>query len=162
MSDVAISPVRIEDLRGCPQHLSQIAGWHFEEWGPLTGVTSAEAHASNLSRCLAPGPIPATFVALSEDRLLGSVALTDRDLPIRPALTLWLAQLFVDPTRRGLGIGTSLVTRVTQEAARLGHPHIFLYTSGTLPGFYERLGWHAIEEVDHLKEIRTVMVLDLG
>jgi hypothetical protein len=39
----------------------------------------------------------------------------------------------------------------------LGFRRAYLYTSGTLPAYYASLGWRAIEEVEYLGKLRTIM-----
>jgi putative ABC transport system substrate-binding protein len=51
----------------------------------------------------------------------------------RPALTAWLAQLFVKPTRQRAGVGAALVRAILDRARQCGYPRAYPYTSGTLP-----------------------------
>jgi len=39
---------------------------------------------------------------------------------------------------------------------------LYLYTSGTLPEHYRRLGWRAVEPLAYLQRERTIMDYDVG
>ncbi len=110
-----------------------------------------------LSRNASAGSLPLTLIAVNRDRLLGSVNLVDCDMDIRPGLKPWLAQLYVDPGERGRGVGASLVHAAVERSRKLGFTRLYLYTSGTLPSFYERAGWRKREAVHYKSKDRTVM-----
>jgi len=141
--------------------METIARWHFEQWGPLTGSESKEKYQAALESGLLTNAIPSALVAYSGDELLGTVSLVPCDMNIRTELSPWLAQLFVLSNRRSRGIGSRLVASAVRRADALGFERLYLYTSGTLPIFYQRLGWTVRECVDYLGKERTVMQIDL-
>ncbi len=147
----------IESLSKNQNLLSELARWHFEEWGPLTGSASLEEYTANLERFASSDAVPSVLVAKSGRELLGSASLLPSDLPLRSELTPWLAQLFVLPRHRGRGIGASLVHSAVSAAGQLGFSALYLYTSGDLPAFYRQLGWSTRETVTYLGKERTVM-----
>lgn len=111
--------------------------------------------------------MPSVLIAVDGDQLLGSANLVACDLPVRPTLTPWLAQLFVEPRQRRHGIGAALVRAVLVRAVlgRAGdcsHDRAYLFTSGTLPQYYARLGWRPIEHLQYLGKERTLMDCALG
>ena len=63
----------------------------------------------------------------------------------------------MEPTRRNAGVGAALVNAALEQAGRCGHRRVYLYTSGTLPEYYRRLGWRVLERLDYLERPRTVM-----
>jgi predicted N-acetyltransferase YhbS len=141
--------------------LPTLARWHYDQWGPLTGASSCEDYAGRLTEAAASRAVPSVLVAVSRGALLGSVSLLASDLPARPQLTPWLAQLFVEPTHRSAGLGAALVRAALEWAGCCGYPRVYLYTSGTLPDYYGRLGWRVVERLDYLERPRTVMAYDL-
>jgi predicted N-acetyltransferase YhbS len=147
----------ITDLAERPDWISTLASWHFEYWGPLTGSTTLDAYRDRLATAASSRAVPSVLVAADGDDLLGSVSLVRCDLPARPALTPWLAQLFVASTRRGQGVGAALVRAALGRAAECGHDRVYLFTSGTLPEYYARLGWRTLERLPYLGRERTVM-----
>jgi predicted N-acetyltransferase YhbS len=152
----------ITDLGEHPSWIPTLARWHFEYWGPLTGAASLDAYVAALTSAAQNRTVPSVLVAVTEGELLGSANLVGCDLPARVALTPWLAQLFVEPTRRREGVGAALVRAVLRRAQECGHQRIYLYTSGTLPKYYIRLGWRLVERLQYLGRERTVMDYNLG
>jgi predicted N-acetyltransferase YhbS len=150
----------IGDLAEHPAWLPVLARWHHDQWGPLTGADSLQSYLELLTRASASRTVPSVLVAASDGELLGSANLVGCDLPPRPELSPWLAQLFVTPARRRAGVGVALVRAILERARRCGHARVYLYTSGTLPDYYFRLGWRVVERLEYLRRERTVMVRD--
>jgi predicted N-acetyltransferase YhbS len=139
-----------------------IAALQFKFWGPLTGYNSIDEYERFLLSVARSGSLPTVLVARRGSRFAGSVNLLVSEMRIRPALSPWMAQLFVTDEARSRGIGNALVGAAVDHAAGLGFRRIYLYTSGTLPTYYTLLGWKQIEEVEYLGKVRTVMALDLS
>ena len=102
-----------------------------------------------------------SLVALDDNRLAGSINIVKSDLEIRSELTPWLGQLYVIPEKRGRGIGSTLVRVAIDQTAKLGFGVLYLYTSGTLPIFYESMGWTTREVVQYKGRDRTVMEIKM-
>jgi GNAT superfamily N-acetyltransferase len=153
--------VVIGDLGDHRSRLPALARWHYDHWGPLTGADSFDGYVALLTQAAASRTVPSVLIAIAKDELLGSANLVACDLPPRPELTPWLAQLFVAPERRRDGVGAALVRAVLERARQCGHARVYLYTSGTLPEYYRRLGWRVIERLPYLELERTVMDHDL-
>ena len=147
----------IEDLGAHRECINTIARWHFDQWGPLTGADSLDQYVRMLEQSAGSDSVPCVLVALAGAEPLGSASLVRCDMAIRPELTPWLAQLFVTPASRGRGVGAALVNAVARRAERCGFKRLYLYTSGELPRYYERLGWVARERVTYLGRERVVM-----
>jgi GNAT superfamily N-acetyltransferase len=130
--------------------------WRYDQWGPLTGADTFDGYVALLTEAAASRAVPSVLVAVSDGQLLGSANLAASDLPPRPELTPWLAQLFVEPSRRRAGVGAALVRAVLERACRCGHPRVYLYTSGTL----RSVGMARVERLAYLQQERTVMVHD--
>ena len=67
------------------------------------------------------------------------------DLPERPQLTPWVAAVWVEPQARRHGIGAALVDRAALDCFPLGVIRLYLCARRERAGFYERLGWIAVE-----------------
>jgi GNAT superfamily N-acetyltransferase len=151
----------IGDLGDHISWLPTLARWHYDQWGPLTGARSLERYAELLTEAAAGRTVPSVLIAIADGALLGSASLVACDLPLRSELRPWLAQLFVSPTRRRDGVGAGLVRAVLQRAQQCGYGRVYLYTSGTLPEYYRRLGWRVVERLAYLQQVRTVMAYDV-
>jgi len=153
--------LRIDDLAAHRALIPQIAQWHFDLWRELTGFASFEEYSAHLHRCADGGAIPFVVIAFCDGKLAGSASVVVCDMPTRPDLTPWLAQVFVEPSARRQGIGAALVRAAAARCATLDVPVLYLFTSGELPAFYARLGWQTREPADYLGKPRTIMQLPL-
>ena len=156
------SAARISDLADYLAWLPALARRHYDQWGSLTGAGSFDGYVALLTEAAASRTVPSVLVAVADGELLGSANLVACDLPPRSGLTPWLAQLFVEPNRRRAGVGAALVRAVLERARQCGYARVYLYTSGTLPQYYTRLGWRVVERLSYLERERTVMDYDVG
>lgn len=155
--------MRIERLSDHRHWIDQVARWHFEEWGILTGCTSLGQYVAMVERFAEDDAMPFVLVAFSGRELLGTASILVHDLEIRRELSPWFGQFFVTPPHRKHGIGTALLRAATEEARRLGIATLYLYTSGRdLPVYYSRHGWIFREKVRYLDEERTIMQYGLA
>jgi GNAT superfamily N-acetyltransferase len=156
-----MNSIKIENLSGHIDFIPLLAKWHFEQWGVLTGALTESDYQVLLSSHASSQKLPMTLVAVGHGRLLGSVNIVACDMDIRSELTPWLAQLYVHPPERGRGVGSTLVHAAVARSRELGFDYLYLYTSGTLPSFYERIGWTTREAVHYKGKERTVMEIIL-
>ncbi len=136
--------MHIIDLKQQPQHIPAIAAWHFAEWAHLNpGRTQAwlEAH---MQCYLGDVFMPSMFIAVDGDegeaQVLGTSSIIVHDLAARPDLTPWLANVYVDGSQRGKGLGRQLVVHAMQQAKQAGIKTLYLFTPDQ-QAFYQRLGW---------------------
>jgi hypothetical protein len=54
------------------------------------------------------------------------------------------------------------VHAVLERARQCGYARVYLYTSGTLPEYYCRLGWRVVERLAYLQQERTIMDYDVS
>jgi predicted N-acetyltransferase YhbS len=140
--------MRIDYLADHLELAPLLAVWHHREWSALMPEWSFSQALAELQSHTGRCQIPTTFVAVEEDRLLGSVSLLENDLAGWEQLSPWLASLYVIPECRGRGIGRRLVARVCEEARALAVPVVYLFTAGQQE-YYERLGWELLKRVPH-------------
>jgi GNAT superfamily N-acetyltransferase len=141
--------------------LDQMASDQFNYWGPLTGYSSPVSYKSFLDEVAHSTTIPRILLATTPGSLLGSVNLLARELTIRPQFTPWLGQLFVTEGHREKRVGAKLIDAAISYVHSIGYGQLFLFTSGTLPAYYRRLGWSDVEEVTYLDKQRTIMRFDI-
>jgi GNAT superfamily N-acetyltransferase len=151
--------VQIEPLAAHPELVDVIARWHWDEWGGPES-DSLERWAENLRRGGRDG-IPITFIALEHGQPLGSVTLTEHDMPGHIGyanFNPWLAGAFVAPEARGQGIGALLLRHAVEQAEAWGIPRLYLYTQSA-SRFYEHLGWTTLDETEYEGGRVTVMTI---
>jgi GNAT superfamily N-acetyltransferase len=137
-------PFTISDLRQRPEFFDTVADriWRFS-WKdagyPLTYISG------RLQENLNAEPIPIALVAHSGAEFLGTASVIASDLEERPQLTPWVAAVWVEPRARSRGVGGALVERAARDCFALGNARAYLCARPALTGFYELLGWIAIE-----------------
>ena len=156
--------MQIENIKHHLDAIDTLSEAQFELWGPLTGRNTLEEYRYLLHLAAESESLPITLVAVENATVLGSVNVLENDLPLRPDIAPWLAQLFVFPDFRHRGAGALLIEGAIAEARKLNRPILYLYTSGTLPNYYEKLGWSRMEEIAYLGKRRVIMAyeIDLG
>ena len=152
-----MQPVKYEivSLRREPQHLSTVAGWIHRQWWSETDVP-VEAIEAWLRTHFDERGFPATFVALADSEIVGSVSLHETEASDRPAYKPYLGALFVRPDRRGAGLGSALVHAVEARAMELGHAAIYLNAADATAGLYRRLGWEIVEQAYGPKRLNVM------
>ncbi len=156
--------MQIENIKHHLDAIDTLSQAQFELWGPLTGRNTLKEYRELLHFAAESKSLPTTLVAVENATVLGSVNVLENDLPLRPDIAPWLAQLFVFPNFRCRGAGALLISGAIAKARKLNRPVLYLYTSGTLPNYYEKLGWSRLEEIAYLGKRRVIMAykIDLG
>lgn len=135
---------QIIDLADSPAHLALTATRIWQAFWQDEGVPLAHL-TDRLAESLGPGALPFTLIAPEGAGLGGTVSVIAADLEERPALTPWLAALWVDPGARGQGLGTALVRAAAARAFAGGTPRLYLACLPELHGFYADMGWQLHE-----------------
>jgi GNAT superfamily N-acetyltransferase len=134
----------ISDLRQRPEFFDIVADriWRasWKEIGyPLEYITG------RLHENLNAEPLPIALIAHNGAEFLGTASVIASDLEERPQLTPWVAAVWVEPHARSRGVGGALVERAARDCFALGMVRAYLCARPALTGFYERLGWIAVE-----------------
>ena len=153
--------MQIENIKHHLDAIDTLSEAQFELWGPLTGRNTLEEYRKLLHFAAESESLPTTLVAVENATVLGSVNVLENDLPLRPDIAPWLAQLFVFPNFRRRSAGALLIAGAIAEARKLNRSIIYLYTSGTLPSYYEKLGWSRMEEIAYLGKRRVIMAYEI-
>lgn len=90
--------------------------------------------------------LPITLVAMEGPRLVGAGSLKLDKPDTQPGFSPWLAGMYVKDEFRGSGIGALPVQALERKARELGVATMYL-SVGSATGFYQRLGWHAMEQL---------------
>lgn len=152
--------IKIINLKDEPENLSTLASWHQQEWSYLNPGEDLSARILRMQPHLSDDLIPSTFIAKG-DALLGSAAIVDQDMKIKPQLKPWLASVFVRPEYRKQGIGRKLVLHVMAQAQTAGIGRLYLYTPDKT-GFYSKLGWSILEQCQYHNHEVIVMQVNLN
>lgn len=139
-----MAEITVHSMAGHTEWIAPCAAWWHRQWGDGMGYSLDGARIA-IEDLTAAGGGQAAMIALADGIPAGSGFLVEKDLETHTHLAPWLAGLFVLPEFRRQGIGTRLTVAVAEEAARLGHQSVYLYTS--VGEFYRRQGWAGYEEV---------------
>ncbi|HEY5129424.1 MAG TPA: GNAT family N-acetyltransferase [Bradyrhizobium sp.] len=137
-------PFTISDLRQCPEFFDIVAERIWQAWWKADGHP-LDYISGRLSENLSDTPIPFALVAHDGDSFLGTTSVIAADLAERPQLTPWVAAVWVDPAARRRGVGAALVDRAVRDCFALGVGRAYLCARPQRSGFYQALGWSAIE-----------------
>lgn len=116
-----------------------VAAWIWEEWARHEPGATRQASDAVVFEALAGAPLPHFLVARVDGAPVGCASIVAADLPTRPDLGPWLANVYVLPAWRGRGVGAALVRRAMAHGLAVTD-RLHLYTFGTT-ALYERLGW---------------------
>jgi len=135
-------------LSDAPEFADVCAAWSFGEWtSQVQGRTLDEAVTRYRQTAYNPDKMPATWVAMKDNRPAGMISLKAADHPDYAELTPWMGSLYVHPLYRNQGCGTALMEHVEQKAAQdFDFNKIYLFT-GEAQDFYVHLGWKEIAQV---------------
>jgi N-acetylglutamate synthase-like GNAT family acetyltransferase len=139
----------------------ELAQLHFDEWKHLSPDVTLNDRVRKLQKMAASDDIPFVVVATDNDQLAGSAALVEQDMRTRTDLSPWLASVFVKTAFRNKGLGTRLVRRIENEAARRGVRKLYLFTEHAR-SLYSKLGWHDLETSEYEGVQVTVMFRELA
>ncbi|WP_333500759.1 GNAT family N-acetyltransferase [Kluyvera genomosp. 2] len=123
-----------------PQYAEAVTDWLWQAFGG-DGLPRA-FFASIVEHSQRSNALPLTFIAVEDDRLIGTVGLWRCDLISRQDLWPWMAALYVAPEARGRGLAGQLQQHVIDYAAQQGFDELYLYSA--CRDFYERFGWQYI------------------
>jgi GNAT superfamily N-acetyltransferase len=147
-------------VRERPDLVSAVARWLWDEWRREDGYSLEETIARVAKRTSPLGP-EQCFVLLVNGAPVATASLTQFDLPARPDLKPWLAEVFVKPKFRRRGFASQLVMCVEAACRSAAIRTMWLFTASAAD-LYSPLGWHAVGvEVYHGTDV-IVMRRDLG
>ena len=151
----------IEYINDHPEDISAISKWHRDQWHNILPNFTLESYAEFLSSHYRRGGVPTMFVAADDGKVIGTAALEDDDMDTHPALSPWIASLYVDVKYRKKGVGAALVNRVIEEARSAGVKKLYLFTPDR-EHYLGRFGWRMLFKELYYGEMESVMVLDIS
>ena len=149
----------IVSLATRPDLVETVADWLWAAFRRDGGKTYAQLLAA--VRVSTEGrAIPQTFVLLEDGKPVGTAGLIAHDLDARPALSPWLAAVYVVPDARGRGHAMTLVRAVEGAAIAASVGRLWLYT-GSAEGLYLKAGWQTEETMSIGGRPYALMLRDL-
>lgn len=152
--------MKIINLALAPEHIPTIAAWHHAQWGYLNPGGTVETRIEKMQRYLKGAAIPAMYIGVDGNQVIGTAALVESDMDSHPELSPWLASVYVNPDYRNRGFGSALVKRVVSEVEALGHSPLYLFTPDR-EKFYRNLGWQFIAHEPYRGSNATLMKIEI-
>lgn len=143
-------------LKHYPEHIPEIAKWHYLEWGALFPQKSEADFASDLAATLNEAALPLSWVLLLEQQVVGTASILLQDMQTNRDLSPWLANIYLAPAARGKGLGKWLVQQVMLQAQQLGLTKLYLFTEDK-PEFYQQLGWQPLKQELYEGKLVSIM-----
>lgn len=128
--------LEICELRDCPQWLNTLAQWHHRAWGSGT----LEQRVERLQKHLDKSSVPTSFVAFQQQQPIASISLVHYQRLGEAAGSVWLANLFVEESRRCQGIANRLLEYAIGVAREWELPTLYLYATDQ-QAYYQKRGW---------------------
>ncbi|BCM71338.1 MULTISPECIES: GNAT family N-acetyltransferase [Streptomyces] len=116
--------------------VDRVHGWLSSDTYWATG-RPRETHERAMASSLNYG----VYDTVSGEQVAYARVVTDR------ALFAWLADVYVDPSVRGKGVGTAFVGRIRDHLAPFGLRRVLLATEDA-HGVYEKLGFRPLDRPD--------------
>ena len=149
----------IQRLEARPNEVATVASWIDSEWGQLP---IHEYFAAIKSLDTERHHLPQTLIASFENGTVGTVSILLDDLETRPELNPWIGCLYVLPSWRRKGIGTTLLQAAEREASLRFHiERIYLFTE-LHAALYSKNGWSVVETDKYQGKIVTIMVKSIS
>ena len=133
-------------------HAELMTEWMYGWWGRRENYPR-EAVREYVLHSLSEKRLPQTYGLFAGGELAGMYQFTHADLFVRPDIYPWLANVYLEPRFRGVGLGRVLLESVRRNASAAGLDELYLYTSHT--GLYEKFGWEYAGELDTFLEPRV-------
>jgi GNAT superfamily N-acetyltransferase len=137
--------MQISELRQRQDLLPIAADRIWTAWWTTSGVSPAELETRLREVAWGEGAI-FSLVAHDHDGFAGTASVIPSDMDERPAYSPWVAAVWVEEDRRGMGIGSQLVQESMRLAFARGTPRLFLCARPALARFYQKLGWFVLED----------------
>lgn len=88
------------------------------------------------------GPLPAAYLAVEGERVVGGYTLAIQEILGRGKKGLWIPTLYVDPAFRGRHLSPRLLDHARRQGWELGFARIYLASEHS--NYYEKFGFHTI------------------
>lgn len=134
--------IQILDIRNKTELLEEAISYFWSQWGSKSNYNFYKDCIKH--SCTTESEIPRFYLAIEDNKIVGSYALLRSDLNSRQDLSPWFACLYVNPEARGKQIGELLQTHAIEESSKKGFKDLYLCTD--LTEYYERTNWNYIGE----------------
>lgn len=145
-----------------PHFVGEMAEAAYEVWPHAEPSWALEDWQTHYQEFSGQQGIEKMLVAAdSKGDFAGMASLTAYDMDTRKDLFGWLANVYIKPQHRGLGLGTWLVAQIEAQAVAEGLAELHLYTADAAE-FYTSIGWEILEDTTYKGMPMTIMRKNLA
>ena len=144
-----------------PLAYKQMAKWYFDHWLSNLADMSVEKVETKLACYTNRDKAPLLVLAKVDGELIGAAELKFREMDIYPEYEYWVGGVYVKHSSRGKGVARKLVEEVIKQAKSFRVDKLYLQTEKLDGGFYSKVGFSAIEQVNYKEHYVCVMHADL-
>lgn len=157
--------VQISYLADHPEVLGNLAAGFKAQWSTHFADQTLEAIKMGFANCCREDGLPLALVAMVGQSFAGTASLRQESGTVCPGVGPWLTHLYVEPSFRSQGIGTTLIRAIEAEAIRNGFTELHAATTRAAAVF-ERSGWTLVEVIeyqgDRVNVLRTSLTAPRG
>ncbi|MER8772195.1 GNAT family N-acetyltransferase [Mesorhizobium sp. M0960] len=135
--------IDIVDLAQRPDFLETIADRIWKAWRMREGLRFEDVVQKFVGILISEAEF--TLVGHRDGQFLGTASVVTSDMPDRPNLSPWIAEVWVEPEFRKHRIGSRLLEAAEMRAFNAGQRALYLYCTSALRPFYSGNGWTEIE-----------------
>ena len=117
-----------------PKLMEQMSLWFSQKWG-----IPQKAYLDSMQDALQGNAVPAWYVAMDGERIVGGLGVIENDFHDRPELSPNVCAVYTEQDCRGQGIAGALLDCVCRDMHTRGVDTLYLLTDHD--SFYERYGW---------------------
>ena len=153
--------IKISFLADHPDVMPTLAQWFRAQWPDYYADQTLADMEEDFREDAQYDSIPLRLVAFLDGELAGTIVLREQVIETQPQFHPGLGGLFVPVNFRQRGIATELVRAGMHVARAQGYREVYA-TTAVAGGILKRLGWVAVEAVEHDGEHLTLYRCDLG
>lgn len=132
--------MEIVSIREHPEYKDAAIQYFQDKWA---SPQSLMVYDDCITHCIdAVNPLPQWYLLEEHSEFVGCCGLITNDFISRMDLYPWLCALYIDDACRGRALGSLLISRVRQDAAKAGFEYVYLATDHI--GYYEKYGFSYI------------------
>jgi len=151
--------IKIDYLARHSEWVLIIAEWSYSAWHKYDLTFTVERSLESIKTRLNMNKIPLTLVAIHNNKPIATANLK-KSVPVldAPKNKIWLGSFYVEPSYRNKGIGSRMLKAICNEAVRLGHNEIYLFSSDPeMPNWYKKYSWEVVNKLPYQGHIVTIM-----
>jgi RimJ/RimL family protein N-acetyltransferase len=151
--------MKISSLADHPHEVKKIAMWYYNEWvHSMPNVTEAMVSENVAEKSINRYKIPLAIVIHDSSELVGVAELKFHENKNYPEYEHWLGGVFVEPSKRGNGVSSLLISEAIKRIAKLGISKLYLQCESHNLSLYKKHNFKELHQSVHYNISTTIMV----